>query len=67
MDAVAGGLTGIGVGPGDRVGICLARGASVVAGILGALACGAAYVPLDPSYPAERLQFMAADAGSPRC
>ena len=63
VDAVASGLTGIGVEPGDRVGICLARGASVVAGILGVLACGAAYVPLDPSYPAERLQFMAGDAG----
>lgn len=52
-----------GVGPGQRVGLCVERGADMVAAMLGILEAGAAYVPLDPSYPRERLQFMVDDAG----
>jgi amino acid adenylation domain-containing protein len=52
-----------GAGPGHRVGLAVARSVDAVVGALGILETGAAYVPLDPTYPAERLAFMAADAG----
>jgi amino acid adenylation domain-containing protein len=52
-----------GIGPGDRVGISLPRGVDLVTAPLAAWRVGAAYVPLDPAYPADRLAFMAADAG----
>jgi amino acid adenylation domain-containing protein len=52
-----------GVAPGDRVGLAAARSADLVAAMLAILRAGAAYVPLDPAYPADRLAFMAADAG----
>jgi len=48
--------------PGDRVGICLDRGPDMVASMLAVWLAGAAYVPLDPAYPADRLRFMANDA-----
>ena len=56
-------LRGLGVGPGDRVGLCLERSAAVAVTLLGILKAGGAYVPLDPSYPRERLAFMVEDAG----
>ncbi|MEW5928737.1 MAG: amino acid adenylation domain-containing protein [Gemmatimonadota bacterium] len=60
---VAARLRALGVGPEARVGICLERGPAMLAAVLGVLRAGAAYVPLDPAYPAERLRFVAADAG----
>jgi amino acid adenylation domain-containing protein len=45
------------------VGLLLERSPEMVAAILAVLRAGGAYVPLDPGYPAERLRFMAADAG----
>ena len=51
-----------GVGPDSLVGLCLERGLNLLVGILGILKAGAAYVPLDPSYPRARLAFMLADA-----
>lgn len=51
-----------GIGCGDRVGVCLERQADLVAALLGVLHNGAAYVPLDPSFPPERLRYMVADA-----
>ncbi|HKT49921.1 MAG TPA: amino acid adenylation domain-containing protein [Candidatus Angelobacter sp.] len=51
-----------GIGPEMRVGICMRRGAEMVIGLLGILKAGAAYVPVDPSYPEERLRFMLDDA-----
>ena len=60
--AVAGRLQARGIGLGDRVGVCLPRGADLVAALLGVLKAGAAYVPLDPDYPPERLDYMAGDA-----
>ena len=58
-------LSALGVVPGSRVGVCLERGAGMVAALLGTLKAGAAYVPLDPGYPAERLAHMLEDAAVP--
>ena len=55
-------LLGRGVGADKPVGLLVARSLEMVVGLLGILKAGAAYVPLDPSYPAARLDFMAADA-----
>ena len=60
--ALARTLLARGVGPGDVVGICMPRGIEMVVGLLGILATGAAYLPLDPGYPAERLRLLADDA-----
>jgi len=46
------------------IGLCLERSAVLVVGALGILKAGGAYVALDPSYPAERLEFMIRDSGS---
>ncbi|HEY0733787.1 MAG TPA: condensation domain-containing protein, partial [Herpetosiphonaceae bacterium] len=51
-----------GVRPEERIGLCLARSVELIVGVLGVLKAGCAYVPLDPNYPSERLQFMVADA-----
>ena len=62
VDRLAGWLRGRGVITGDRVGICTQRGFGMVTAAMAVMRCGAAYVPLDPSYPRERLAFMAEDA-----
>ncbi|MEE8586575.1 MAG: amino acid adenylation domain-containing protein, partial [Acidobacteriota bacterium] len=54
-----------GVGPEALVGICLERSLEMVIGILGIIQAGGAYLPLDPSYPRQRLGWMLADAGAP--
>ncbi|MFC7264616.1 non-ribosomal peptide synthetase [Streptomyces lutosisoli] len=51
------------VRPGDRVGVCLERGLDLVVALLAVLKAGAAYVPLDPGYPQDRLAFIAEDTG----
>jgi amino acid adenylation domain-containing protein len=51
-----------GVGAGSLVGVCVERSAEMVIALLGVLKTGAAYVPLDPAYPAERLKFLVEDA-----
>ena len=53
----------MGVKPGDRVGLMIERGNAMLAAMLGILRAGAAYVPLDPAFPAERLAHVAGDAG----
>ncbi|MFD5429387.1 non-ribosomal peptide synthetase [Streptomyces sp. NPDC127084] len=60
--ALAAALRASGVRRGDRVGIHLARTADLPVALLATWRAGAAYVPLDPAYPAERIAFMAADA-----
>jgi len=61
-DAIAGMLVARGVGPGMLVGIALRRGVDLPAALLAVARTGAAYVPLDPAYPAERLAYMIEDA-----
>ena len=55
-------LRGMGVGIESLVGILLARSVELIVSVLGVLKAGAAYVPLDPAYPQERLSFMIEDA-----
>ena len=56
-------LRNAGVKPGARVGLFLDRSINTVVAILGVLKTGAAYVPMDPAYPWERLKFIMEDAG----
>src|SRR2546421_152569 len=58
-------LRGLGVGSNDAVGVLMERSLEMIVGLLGALKAGAACLPLDPSYPDERLAFMLKDAGGP--
>ncbi|MEU0333642.1 amino acid adenylation domain-containing protein [Streptomyces sp. NPDC006193] len=51
-------LASIGITRGSVVGVCVDRSGDLVATVLGVLKAGAAYVPLDPSYPPERLRLM---------
>ncbi|GHO82466.1 non-ribosomal peptide synthetase/type I polyketide synthase [Dictyobacter formicarum] len=55
-------LTQQGIGPEQRVGICVERSLDMLIAVLGVLKAGAAYVPLDPAYPNERLKFLLEDA-----
>jgi len=55
-------LRTLGVGAESRVGVWLSRSRLYAAALLGVLKAGAAYVPLDPSYPAARLAFQVVDA-----
>jgi len=67
MEAASGRLAGIlrgrGVGPGAVVGVSLPRTPELVVALLAILEAGAAYLPLDPDHPDERLSFIARDAG----
>lgn len=58
-------LRGLGVRPGTLVGIHMHRSLDMVVALLGILKAGAAYVPLDPNYPKERLAFVLRDTQSP--
>src|SRR5215472_9161348 len=51
-----------GAGPEQLIAIALPRGQQMITALLAVLKTGAAYLPLDPSYPAERLSFILADA-----
>ncbi|MEM7555067.1 MAG: amino acid adenylation domain-containing protein [Cyanobacteria bacterium P01_A01_bin.84] len=56
-------LKSIGVEPQTKVGICLERSEKMLIGLLGILKAGGTYIPLDPGFPQERLQFMVEDSG----
>lgn len=66
LDSLANGvahrLLAEGVRPGDLVGVCADRTERLIAALLGVFKAGAAYVPLDPAYPADRLSFIGEDA-----
>jgi amino acid adenylation domain-containing protein len=57
-------LKRMGVGPKSLVGLLLDRSPDMIVGILGILKAGAAYLPIDPVYPAERIRFMLRDAAA---
>jgi amino acid adenylation domain-containing protein len=63
-DLLARRLRGLGVKPGDLVGQCVERSASLVVAALAIVRAGAAYVAIDPMYPAERVQWMLDDSGA---
>ena len=58
----AGALAGYGAGPERVVAVAMGRSAGMVAALLGVLEAGAAYLPVDPGYPAARVAFMLGDA-----
>src|SRR5207248_9838430 len=57
-------LQALGVGRDALVAVCLNRSAEMVAAVLGVFKANAAYVPLDPAYPTERLALLLADTGA---
>jgi amino acid adenylation domain-containing protein/non-ribosomal peptide synthase protein (TIGR01720 family) len=62
-DRLANHLLSIGVLPGDPVGVFMERGPELGVAVLAALKAGGAYLPIDPNYPRERLDFMIDDSG----
>ncbi|WP_066825791.1 non-ribosomal peptide synthetase [Sphingomonas mali] len=63
-DAIASGLHAAGIKRGDLVGLCLDRSPDMVAALIAVHRIGAAYLPLDPDFPAARLDYIARDAGA---
>ena len=61
-DLLARGLRALGVRDGEHVGTCLERSSDLVTALLAILKAGAAYVPMDPGYPGERLTYTVRDA-----
>ena len=62
-NAVANRLISLGAGPDVLIGLCVERNIGMVVGIVGILKAGAGYLPIDLSYPRERVAFMLEDAG----
>jgi amino acid adenylation domain-containing protein len=62
VEKLAARLCDLGVGAGDLVGLAVHRSVHVVVGLLAVLRSGAAYVPIDPTYPADRVAMMITDA-----
>ncbi len=58
-------LVQAGAGPGKTIGLCLERSPELIISVLGILRTGAAYVPIDPTYPADRIALMLEDAAPP--
>ncbi|MCC8535974.1 amino acid adenylation domain-containing protein, partial [Xanthomonas codiaei] len=57
-------LRSLGVKPDDRVAVCLRQGVDMVTSLLAVLKAGGCYVPLDPTYPQDRIQYMLSDSAS---
>ncbi|MEM9293490.1 MAG: amino acid adenylation domain-containing protein [Acidobacteriota bacterium] len=66
VNRLAARLRAAGIGPDSRVGVCMDRSLELPAALGAVLAAGAAYVPLDPTYPAARLEYLLQDAGVDR-
>jgi amino acid adenylation domain-containing protein len=66
-DALGRRLVELGVSPGTVVGVCLPRSADLLIAVLAVLKSGAAYLPLDSSYPATRLAHMVRESGCDFC
>ncbi|WP_170135544.1 non-ribosomal peptide synthetase [Nannocystis exedens] len=64
VETIAAALAARGVGPGQIVAVLGERSAELLCALLGVLAAGAAYLPLDPAFPEDRLRFMIADSGA---
>ncbi len=64
-NAVAERLIAMGAGPDVLVALCMERSVGMLVGLLGILKAGAAYLPIDLRYPAERVAFILEDAGVP--
>ncbi len=64
--ALARRLLASGLEPGERVGVCMERGAPLVVALLGILKAGGCYVPLDPMLPQQRLELLIEDAAIAR-
>jgi len=62
--AIASRLLGAGVAPGELVPLCTKPSPEMIAGLLGIILAGAAYVPLDPDYPAERFALLLEECGA---
>jgi len=56
-------VSALGLAPGARIGLLVERSLAMLAGLLGVLRSGNAWVPLDPAFPEERLRFLLDDAG----
>jgi amino acid adenylation domain-containing protein len=57
-------LRELGAGPGEVIGISLERGRDMVVAVLAVLQAGAAYLPLDPHLPPERIEYLVTDSGT---
>ena len=64
-DQLAGYLRKLGVKPGVMVGVFVERSLEMIVALLGVMKSGGAYVPMDPTYPVERISFVLADASVP--
>ena len=62
---LAGYLVDAGAGPGTLVAVCMERSVEMVVSLYAILKAGAAYVPVDPDYPPDRIAFMLEDASAP--
>jgi natural product biosynthesis luciferase-like monooxygenase protein/FkbM family methyltransferase len=63
VERVSAHLSAQGAVPGERIGVFMDRSAEMVIAMLAVMRCGAAYVPLDPAYPRERIRYVCEDAG----